>query len=79
MGSEMCIRDRWNPASPSKMRYVEGESAGRRSLRLFEIDVLTGESAMIADFTDRIQVPMRASHALLTRSSSFLCMFTMFW
>lgn len=38
------------------MRYVEGEAAGKRSLRLFEIDVLTAESEMIADFTDRIQV-----------------------
>ena len=46
----------WNPSSPSKMRYVESESAGKRSLRLFEIDVLTAESEIIADFTDRIQV-----------------------
>ncbi|MBH0131257.1 hypothetical protein [Salinibacterium sp. NK8237] len=44
----------WHPSDPHLIRYLEGPNSSEGDLTLHELDVTTGESAIIADLTEAI-------------------------
>ncbi len=45
----------WHPTDPNKIRYMLGPNSYVGDLRLYEFDARSGEDAIIADLTGRIQ------------------------
>lgn len=45
----------WHPTDPGRIRHVLGPNSSVGDLRLYEVDVATGVSTVIADLTDRIR------------------------
>lgn len=45
----------WHPTNPSIIRYTSGSNSYVGSLRLFQVDVVSGQQQTIADLTNRVQ------------------------
>jgi len=45
----------WHPSDPNKIRHLNGANTEQDSLKLYETDVATGRTGVIADLTDQIR------------------------
>lgn len=58
----------WHPTNPVLIRHIEGGNSYVGDLRLYETDVVTGNTTVIADLTSRIQAAMPSADYMKDRS-----------
>ncbi len=68
LGIHPDAEPQWHPSDPQLMRHIAGPNSSVGELRLFEVDVRTGESHVIADLTDRIQTVFPTARYLKDRA-----------
>ena len=58
----------WHPTDPNRVRHLAGSTSSTGSLALFEIDVATGNSTVIADLTERVRATIDDAHYMIDRA-----------
>lgn len=57
----------WHPTDPVIVRHLSGGNESNGSLQLFETNVLTNETTVIADLTDRVQSLFPTAQHMISR------------
>ena len=58
----------WHPTDPDRIRHIAGPNSSVGDLKLFEVEVSTAETTVIADLTDRIRAELPTASYLYDRA-----------